>query len=53
VLGSGDHIFVVALDVLRSADVEALVVSRRDALTRGLRVRPMAATDLDVAGAAA
>jgi len=53
VLGSGDRIFLVALDVLRSADVEVQVVSRRDALARALRVRALAVTDLDLAGTAA
>jgi hypothetical protein len=53
VLGSGDRIFLVALDVLRSAGVEVQVVSRRDALARALRIRALAVTDLDVAGTAA
>lgn len=46
-------IFLVALDVLRSVDVEVVVVSRRDALARALRVMALAVTDLDLAGAAA
>lgn len=53
VLGCGDRIFLVALDVLRSANVEVQVVSRRNALARALRVRALAVTDLDLTGTAA
>lgn len=48
VLGSGDRIFLVALDALRSMGVEVQVVSRRDALARALRVRALAVKELDL-----
>lgn len=53
VLGSGDHIFLLAVEVLRSSNVTVQIVSRRDALSRALQIGSVPVTDLDAVGTAA